>query len=154
MTQSEIQRGKIKIISFDSTHDFHHRIGCIRCIRIERNNFRTCAVKLRAGETVLPEIFDEATVYFSDVVGFTDITLVSTPREVVDLLNDLYSCFDNIIYNYDAYKVMIIFDKIKYMLAKMKINMFNGGQRTQLFHQLPDLQGHLSITGLILLIFS
>lgn len=55
---------------------------------------------------MLPEIYDEATVYFSDIVGFTDITAVSTPREVVDLLNDLYSCFDGIIYNYDAYKVL------------------------------------------------
>lgn len=85
-------------------------------VSIECNYFRTCAVKLRAGETVLPEIFDEATVYFSDVVGFTDITLVSTPREVVDLLNDLYSCFDNIIYNYDAYKVTVSFDKNTYSL--------------------------------------
>lgn len=63
-------------------------------------------MKLRSGETILPEIFDEATVYFSDVVGFTDIAAVSTPREVVDLLNDLHSCFDEIIYNYDAYKVL------------------------------------------------
>ena len=67
---------------------------------------RSCAVKLRAGETVFPEIFDEATVFFSDVMGFNDITDISTPREIIDLLNDLHACFDEVIYNYDAYKVM------------------------------------------------
>ena len=63
------------------------------------------AEKLKLGETVQPEVFDSATVYFSDIVQFTDLSAMSTPIEIVDLLNDLYTCFDDIIADHDVYKV-------------------------------------------------
>ena len=63
------------------------------------------AEKLKLGETVQPEVFDSATVYFSAMVQFTDLSAMSTPIEIVDLLNDLYTCFDDIIADHDVYKV-------------------------------------------------
>ncbi|VDN25751.1 unnamed protein product [Dibothriocephalus latus] len=67
--------------------------------------FRPVAQALVAGNPVDPEAFDNVTIYFSDIVGFSLISAKSTPLQIVDLLSDIYTAFDALIEKFDVYKI-------------------------------------------------
>ena len=51
---------------------------------------RSVADQLKAFGEVKAEYYHSATVYFSDIVGFTTISARSEPLDVVTMLNDFY----------------------------------------------------------------
>ncbi|CAD6191824.1 unnamed protein product [Caenorhabditis auriculariae] len=96
------------------------------------------AESLKRGERVTAEQFNSVTVFFSDCPGFADLSATSEPIEIVVFLNDLYTCFDNILTNFDVYKVETIADA--YMVAS-GLPLQNG----------PHHAGEIASLGLTLL---
>ncbi|VDM96808.1 unnamed protein product [Thelazia callipaeda] len=71
---------------------------------------RSVANDLKVGKHVQPQLYPCATVLFSDIQGFTRLSSFSTPLQIVQFLNDLFTGFDDIISKHDAYKVETIGD--------------------------------------------
>ena len=66
------------------------------------------AEALRDGRTVEPEHKDMVTIFFSDIVGFTDISSTLPPRKVANLLDRLYHAFDELSHRHDVFKVRYV----------------------------------------------
>ena len=75
---------------------------------------KTVADSLKANKTT-SELFDSATICFTEIDGFKDIARTCSPLELFDLLNIIYLTFDARIDSYDVYKVETINDS--YMVA-------------------------------------
>ncbi len=57
-----------------------------------------------------PESFDDVTVYFSDVVGFTNMSSQLEPKELINELNDIFTAFDDIMTKYKCERIKTIGD--------------------------------------------
>ncbi|XP_023655116.1 guanylate cyclase soluble subunit alpha-1 [Paramormyrops kingsleyae] len=68
------------------------------------------AQKLWQGQQVPAKKFDNITMLFSDIVGFTAICSMCSPMQVVTMLNELYTRFDHQCGDLDVYKVETIGD--------------------------------------------
>jgi guanylate cyclase len=71
---------------------------------------RHVAEALRDGRTVEPEHKDSVTIFFSDIVGFTNISSTLEPRKVAAMLDRLYTKFDALSQRHDVFKVETIGD--------------------------------------------
>lgn len=63
------------------------------------------AQKLWQGQPVPARKFDDVTMLFSDIVGFTAVCAQCTPMQVISMLNELYTRFDYQCGILDVYKV-------------------------------------------------
>ncbi|CAJ1957939.1 unnamed protein product [Cylindrotheca closterium] len=71
---------------------------------------KAVADKLKAGQKVEPETHNNVTIFFSDIVRFTDISRALTPVKVCGMLDRLYLAFDALATKHDVFKVETIGD--------------------------------------------
>ncbi|MDB9315221.1 PAS domain S-box protein [Spirulina sp. CS-785/01] len=73
------------------------------------------AERLKQEEQSIAERFDSVSILFADIVDFTSLSAKIPPTELVDLLNDIFSAFDQLAEWYDLEKIKTIGDS--YMVA-------------------------------------
>eukprot|EP00750_Incisomonas_marina_P015150 INCI18098.1.p1 GENE.INCI18098.1~~INCI18098.1.p1 ORF type:complete len:1351 (+),score=240.12 INCI18098.1:202-4053(+) len=66
--------------------------------------------RLKGGERLIADGHEEVTLMFSDIVCFTDLVARLDTMQVVQLLNDVFSCFDALTDECGVYKVETIGD--------------------------------------------
>ncbi len=91
MTEIQAEKGKVETILSELLPD-------------------SIAKQLATGKQIQPEVFECVTLLFSDIVGFTRIAAAMEALDLVTMLNNLYTLFDDILYKFDVYKVATIGD--------------------------------------------
>ena len=66
--------------------------------------------RLHTGEKMIADGYKEATVFFADLVGFTQFAANNSPEKVVDILNEVFSRFDNLALEHGVEKIKTIGD--------------------------------------------
>lgn len=73
------------------------------------------AARLKAGEATIADRFQEASVLFADLVGFTSLSQTVTPEELVRMLDSIFSRFDRLVDRHGLQKIKTVGDA--YMVA-------------------------------------
>ncbi len=68
------------------------------------------AERLKQGEQIIADQFDEATILFADMVGFTEIAGHTPPAKLVNMLSCIFSTFDSLVEKHGLEKIKTIGD--------------------------------------------
>ncbi len=68
------------------------------------------ADRLRDGEPLIADRFDDVTLLFADIVEFTKLSSTMSPSELVGVLNDVFCVFDGLVEQHRLEKVKTIGD--------------------------------------------
>ena len=109
----------VSVYEFDSINLYGTDITAAR--QVERLNAenealllnilpRSIAERLRGGETVIADRFEDMAVLFADVVGFTELSSRLTPNEVVALLNEVFTRCDRLADRFRLEKIKTVGD--------------------------------------------
>lgn len=68
------------------------------------------AQKLKHHPSTIADYFNEVTVMFGDIVGFTQLSATVSPTELVEMLNTIFSEFDRLVEKHNLEKIKTIGD--------------------------------------------
>jgi guanylate cyclase len=71
---------------------------------------REISEALKAGPRTIAAHYEGVSILFADVVSFTPMAATMTPLKLVDLLNEVFQCFDELVDKYDLEKIKTIGD--------------------------------------------
>jgi len=98
-----VQR-RIIIFGQQQTEQLLHNILPEEIVKILKNKQQTIA-----------DHYDNTSVLFADLVGFTPLSEILSPKELVEMLNEIFSYFDSLVEKYGLEKIKTIGDC--YMVA-------------------------------------
>ncbi len=106
--------------------------------------------RLKQGEKTIADNFAEATVLFADIVGFTELSSRSSPTELINLLNGIFSAFDSLVDHYGLEKIKTIGDAYMVVggvpspkadhiasIADLAIDMIESSRRFRTYEDKP-----------------
>ncbi|MBE9182567.1 response regulator [Oculatella sp. LEGE 06141] len=71
---------------------------------------KAIAEQLKQGQQTIADNFTEVTVMFADIVNFTELSAKLTPTQLVQLLNQIFSTFDQLVEQHGLEKIKTIGD--------------------------------------------
>jgi adenylate cyclase len=117
--------GAVSSIAFVLLHYFvGQKELAYRLLRVEQERSeglllnvlpREIAARLKSGERIIADHHPSVSILFADLAGFTPLSNLLSPNEMVELLNEIYSHFDTLIERYGVEKIRTIGDN--YMVA-------------------------------------
>jgi class 3 adenylate cyclase len=104
----------------DLNHDLEKRID-VRTHELQLERARSeslllnilpppIAERLKQGEEMIADRFEQATVLFADIANFTPLAARLAPERVVEILDQIFSAFDSIVGRYELEKIKTIGD--------------------------------------------
>jgi len=102
----------VSVYEFESVNIYGTDITAAREVERLLLNILPASIagRLRAGERVIADRFDEMAVLFADIVDFTPFAQAHPPDEVVNVLNSVFSVFDELADRYGLEKIKTIGD--------------------------------------------
>ncbi|XP_070206498.1 uncharacterized protein [Littorina saxatilis] len=110
---------------------------------------RQVAQAMKMNESVDAEYFKSVTIMFSDIYGFTKLSMTLPPMEIVSILNNLYTAIDEKLDHHEVYKVETINDS--YMVASglpTRIGNRHSAEVANLALEMRDMMAEPRFSGI------
>ena len=107
--------------------------------------------RMTAGETVIADSYGEVSIVFADLVGFTQLTRTVAPSHLVEILNKLFSRFDDLAFIHRIEKIKTIGDAYMAVCGMEKGDSQHAERAAEFaFGMLRSVEELSQETGLIL----